>query len=451
MNKPPPMGHNGFTFENRNDIPKDVPRLHFFKCYFGAFLEDMRKLPLADRGYYATAVMTMYENMEGLPADDKQAAMALFIDVRQYRHFKQRMIDLGLLYERPTGRLSNRRFEAEICAYVDDFRRRSDAAQEREAKKKAAASKAGPPAVPLPVLPPVLPPVLAGVPAGYLCDTTEDLSKKHNKINVASNTTTARDDHKKAVRADDLESRSYIEEKEEKNRPKPPPPESDAAPEPLEEGVSPRWVLHLDGSYSGTAFEQFSTTEVRAMAAKWPHLDFPAVLAEADDFLAPEFANQHIPFGHPSRMKRLEGLLVHKNERARALVAHVVAKPERKTPAPGPLADGFEMTERGRVNLVNGVRAEWLERFGGDENRLEIALISMSGNLKVNSHIPYEAQIEAGLARLAGEKLDRDKRYAKAASDSKASKVTADGKAVETKADRMRKIAADMRKQEGNP
>ena len=218
----------------------------------------------------------------------------------------------------------------------------------------------------------------------------------------------------------------------------PPPPEYDAT-HALGEVEAPRWVLHHDGSYSGTAFEHFSVDQVRAMAAKWPHLEFPAVLAEADDFLSIEFANQRVPFQHPSRMRRLEGLLVHKNERARALVAQSVAKPDRKTLAPGPLSDGFEITERGRVNLVNGVRAEWLERFGNDETRLNMALISTTGNLKLNSPLPIEAQVEASLARMAGDKLDRDKRYAKAVVDSKSSKA-ADGKPVETEIERTRRM-----------
>ena len=133
-----------------------------------------------------------------------------------------------------------------------------------------------------------------------------------------------------------------------------------------EEVQPPRWIVHPDGSYSGTAFEGFSADEVRVMAAKWPHLDFPNVLCEVDDFLANEFANQRIPVGHPTRMKRLEGLLAHKNGSYRALAAQVTAKVVTES------ADCW--FDGDRLMVANGFKDDLMGLVGGSEDRLRITL-----------------------------------------------------------------------------
>ncbi len=69
----------------------------------------------------------------------------------------------------------------------------------------------------------------------------------------------------------------------------------------------------------------------------------------------------------------------------------------------------------GKVVLHNGTRAFWLEQFGGDEQRLDLALIEAGCAVQRNSRQPLEAQVSRTLARLAGDKRDRDARYAAAA------------------------------------
>lgn len=66
-----------------------------------------------------------------------------------------------------------------------------------------------------------------------------------------------------------------------------------------------------------------------------------------------------------------------------------------------------------RVELVNGTRAEWLERFKGDAQALDLALIQVS--LQPNSRTPIRQQVDRQLARIASEKHDRDQRYQAAA------------------------------------
>lgn len=136
---PPPIGHNEFSFDTRDDLPDEVKKtFHFFKCDTDALLRDVLKMPLKERGFYLTAILLMYRDLEGLPANDKAAAMAMHIDVREYRPLKKLMLQPGLLHEKPSGRVSNARFEREICAYVMQHRQRSEAAAAREAEKKKA-------------------------------------------------------------------------------------------------------------------------------------------------------------------------------------------------------------------------------------------------------------------------------------------------------------------------
>lgn len=242
----PPMGHNGFTFETRDDLPDDVKKnFHFFKCDTDAVLRDVLKMPLADRGFYLTAILLMYRDLEGLPADDKAAAMRMHIDIRQYRPMKKKLMQPGLLHEKPSGRVSNARFEREITEYVMARRERSEIASAREtAKKKAAAA---PPAAPVPAqIPPGIPggssAVSPGVPAKILGDTSGDFSEKTNDFKGGGSKTWAEDEQRRPV-SKSLEER---EERKEKNLtpPIPPLPHLDLAPG--EERVGGRVVVNCE-------------------------------------------------------------------------------------------------------------------------------------------------------------------------------------------------------------
>ncbi len=64
-----------------------------------------------------------------------------------------------------------------------------------------------------------------------------------------------------------------------------------------------------------------------------------------------------------------------------------------------------------KIHLMNGTRQEWLEKFGNDEARLDLALIEIAGSIQPNSGRPLAVQVNSQLARKAGQKLDQDKRY----------------------------------------
>jgi uncharacterized protein YdaU (DUF1376 family) len=117
----------------------DDIKLQFIQFNIRDILETMRTMPLIERGYYMTALFVMYERMGTLPADDKKAAMALGIDIRQHRHLKPKMIETGMFRETPDG-VTNDRVIAEITAAVRKISAARDAKREaalaREAKKR---------------------------------------------------------------------------------------------------------------------------------------------------------------------------------------------------------------------------------------------------------------------------------------------------------------------------
>lgn len=67
--------------------------------------------------------------------------------------------------------------------------------------------------------------------------------------------------------------------------------------------------------------------------------------------------------------------------------------------------------EGGNLKLNNKLWITWLEIFGNDKIRLLLALREVGGRIQPNSTRPLEAQVSSQLARIAGDKRDRDSRY----------------------------------------
>jgi len=76
---------------------------------------------------------------------------------------------------------------------------------------------------------------------------------------------------------------------------------------------------------------------------------------------------------------------------------------------------GVELQADGRVTLHNGIRDEWLAKFGDDHEALDDALIQASGYVQPHSRKALKTQVESQLARIARERRDRDRRYETAA------------------------------------
>jgi hypothetical protein len=110
-------------------------------------------------------------------------------------------------------------------------------------------------------------------------------------------------------------------------------------------------------------------------------------------------------------------------------------KREKRPSASAMLDDPNEPArfENGRLVLTADFRSDWLGRFGGDDERLSLALVQAQGYLQPNNHTKtLGVQISAQLARIVAEKRDRDKRYASAAKASQpaAQQATSNARAV---------------------
>lgn len=71
----------------------------------------------------------------------------------------------------------------------------------------------------------------------------------------------------------------------------------------------------------------------------------------------------------------------------------------------------------GTVRLVNGVKQFWLDEFGGDEKRLDLALRQIT--IQPLGRMPLRQQVERQLARQVADRYDRDQRYQSAVKSSK--------------------------------
>lgn len=132
------IGHNS-GFECRDDLPDGLPRMETIRFHIRDVLEDLDALPLDVRGFYVTFLLRSFQRMEAFPADDEVGARAFGkIDIRTYRRLKAKCLEIGLLYQRASGRISTARFDAEITDYVVQYRNRQITALARETAKKKA-------------------------------------------------------------------------------------------------------------------------------------------------------------------------------------------------------------------------------------------------------------------------------------------------------------------------
>lgn len=84
-------------------------------------------------------------------------------------------------------------------------------------------------------------------------------------------------------------------------------------------------------------------------------------------------------------------------------------------PPGGAPSDHNVKFENGKLELLNGFRAEWLERFGGDEERLDLAVTTAAAYVQPFGFKSLDVQVSAQLARHLADKRDKDERYANAA------------------------------------
>ena len=148
------------------------------------------------------------------------------------------------------------------------------------------------------------------------------------------------------------------------------------------EGQPASAIFHPDGSFSGTAIESFTATEIASMRSVYPSLDLIPELINADKFLAGEFERDGTPFGSQDRYARLHQFLLKKNRDAFALIqAAQAAAKEKATRAQ---SDSCWFTEEGRLMVANGFKAELVEIVGGDEAKLRRVLDKAAGTVPID-------------------------------------------------------------------
>lgn len=173
----------------------DVPDMTYVKFYPADFLTGTIHLTLEQRGAYITALCVMYDRMSGFPYDEKEGAVLLRVDKRIYRRVRDDLLADGKFY-RDGDVIRNRRVEDEIRSYISEYVRRSNAAREREAKRKLARTSSE------------LPPNLSRTSPELI----EEVQKKSGELEVKNTTKTtdrgSQQDHIPEARSQKLEARS---------------------------------------------------------------------------------------------------------------------------------------------------------------------------------------------------------------------------------------------------
>lgn len=124
------IGHNGGP-----PMGDDAPGLTYVKFYPRDWLTGTMDMSLEERGAYMTVVMIMYDRMGGFPYDERLGGVLMRCDKRVYRRVRDRLLAEGKLY-RDGDMLRNPRVEREITDYITQYKRRSEAARERERKRE---------------------------------------------------------------------------------------------------------------------------------------------------------------------------------------------------------------------------------------------------------------------------------------------------------------------------
>lgn len=430
-------------------------------------------LNLEEEGLYIRCCAWMYDTGQPIPGDDSHAARLLRVNVLKYVKVMGSLVDKGKMI-RAQGVLINERVFREIDKFRTNRAAREAAARRREANRKtlerqiSETVKGGilrrqPETTPhlthpqTPHLTPgVNPPsLLGGNPPGSQNATPPVGSKNINENNGSG--------------ADDCQTKTT-------DLPQAPPALRIQNPESrIEEQTNKQIIDHgarvaraPDGGDGEGVLDPRLASSARLLAVMFgsdtdPDTDRGLEVAvrwaetySLDDVLDAALdlhARKSDRTEHKPVSERLFAEYVRRsrhNREVRNAPVVAVEKPPPPTLKPGPLAEGYVVTDRLRIELVNGVRAEWLERFGGHEGILDDTLIEISGKIRPNSPTPVTVQIDSLLAAVARDQKSSDKRYQKAASErerarQRPTKTAPDG-VVETTAQRLERMALAMEK-----
>lgn len=412
-------------------------------------------LNLEEEGLYMRCCMFMYDTGQPIPGDDSTAARMLRVQINKYTKVMNALLAKGKMM-RAQGVIINERVLREIDEYRQTKSAREIAAKKREQIKRELERQKARNATPNPMANPLANPLAnptpypganpggnpGGMPGGSLGGnppgTPQDGHGVHPK-NINDFNGTASDDCSQDTsrlaqgmpyaRATPLPLPSPLPSPESKNHTHT--HTSAAAPAGGGAGIGDvddetekldpdlRRAADILAPIFGSASEPDFDAAYRCVS------DF----AQSSIYTLEDVVNAAMDVGsHKSRgdarawtvTPRSFGNWVRqaKKDRTQSEASSIHSEkapaPVRRIP-PGEFAPGFVMGEDGRVTLINGKRAEWLERFGDNATLLDMTLIAASNNIKPNSPTPPPAQVEAQLARACRDIVLRGENAKKAA------------------------------------
>lgn len=123
----------------------DAPNIRVIRIHINDWVASTRGMSLDEEGFFWRFTCLFYDRMGTVPDDDYIVSRAMNLDIRVYKKFKARMVALGKITS-DERRLTNARAEREINNYLREYKRRSEAAKQREEGKRSAQRSAGLPA-----------------------------------------------------------------------------------------------------------------------------------------------------------------------------------------------------------------------------------------------------------------------------------------------------------------
>lgn len=207
----------------------------------------------------------------------------------------------------------------------------------------------------------------------------------------------------------------------------------------------PPFIVHDDGSFSGTAFEHFTATEVASFRLAYEWIDVIPSLIEFDRYLTKKFSEDNTPFDSPLRMERLLALLRKKNDEAKERV--LVMRMGLQDKSSVHESDSCWFTDEGRLMVANGFKAELVEIVGGDEGRLRRVLDKAAGNVPIDLRgKSLLKNVRSAVVRHADWSSHDERKTAAVEGRRKIGEPTMSGDRVETRAERLARMAAEIQK-----
>lgn len=118
-----------------DDAPFVDEQMIWFKCYPSSFLDGTDHMSAEDFGWYVRFIFRLYMRLGSIPADTRDGARVMRMDVRPFARVRDKLLAAGKLYL-DGDMLRNRRTDVEIAAFFDAMKRRREAARTREDRKR---------------------------------------------------------------------------------------------------------------------------------------------------------------------------------------------------------------------------------------------------------------------------------------------------------------------------